>query len=406
MNAIFGIALFLVVLIFVGVAIFFFIKRFQENKDKISNISKEDYVSLKEDLEVELKVKKEKELKELEKGDLSVIKEVIERLFKSSKLTSFVKSKNFILYDKSKVSITITLSDQEDIIDSEKQITLKNGDLYTQKKHYLAIKKEYSEKTFICAYKTIEEIYNSIPTIFRIYLNIKLSKKDDETETEVYVLSLDLTRDDYNSVKDQKLDFTQKIDTFKNKYNFDIRLYELFEIEPLEMDAKIFSLEKSMNTKVSQNTTFIGSSTVDSNIEEKVIDSNTKISDVKNFSLMMNNNILLNKNESGNLEKEEIAGFLNKKDLNLVKSDVLQNEIIEIIAVNKDNKEILINYSKNTNIIREEELKEMFFKAIKKNISIYMFLSKGSFSLSAVNYADVNNIEIFDTEKINKILSK
>ncbi|MEK7433417.1 MAG: hypothetical protein AABZ74_09820 [Cyanobacteriota bacterium] len=406
MNVIFGVLLFLGVTGFIGVSIFLFIKRLNENKDKISNISKQDYVSLKEDLEVELKIKKEKELKELEKGDLSVIKEVIDRIFKSSKLAGFIKTQNFILYDKSKVSITINLADQEDIIDSEKQITLKNGEVYTQKKHFLAIKKEYSEKTFICAYKAIEEIYNSIPTIFRIYLNIKLSKKDETDEKNIYVLSLDITKDDYNSVKNKKLEHIQKIDTFKNKYNYDLKLYELFEIEPLEMDEKIFSLEKSMNSKVSQSTVFIGSSTIDDNEKEKIVDSNTKISDLKNFSLMMNNNIIVKENNSINLEKDEITLFLNKKDFNLVRSEILENEIVEIVAIDKNNKEILINYSKNSNIIKEEELKEMFFKAIKKNISIYMFLSKGSFSLSAVNYADVNNIEIFDTEKINKILSK
>ena len=50
-----------------------------------------------------------KELKKLESGDVRTINEVIERIFKSSKLAALVKTRNYKLYNPKNISLIINL---------------------------------------------------------------------------------------------------------------------------------------------------------------------------------------------------------------------------------------------------------------------------------------------------------
>jgi hypothetical protein len=75
-------------------------------------------------LEDELRQKKEKELKKLEAGDLNTINEVLERIFKSSKLVALIKNRNYKLYNTKNISITANLSGKDELIDSKKEIVL------------------------------------------------------------------------------------------------------------------------------------------------------------------------------------------------------------------------------------------------------------------------------------------
>ncbi|MFN8673235.1 MAG: hypothetical protein U0457_14285 [Candidatus Sericytochromatia bacterium] len=387
MNII-GVFIFAIVIGFIALSFYLLIKRFKQHKSSLENINKIESFTLKEELEQQLKQKKEDELKKLETGNIDVIKEVIDRIFKSSKLAGFIKEQSYILYDKSKISVNINLTDKEDIVDSKKQITLKNGELYTQNKHYLSINKEYSEKAFICAYKVLEELFTNIPTIFKVYLNIKITNQEDNQD--ITVVSLEGTLDDYKSIKNKNLDFLHKLDAFKAKYNYDQKLYQLFEIEPLES-----SFAKINVVNINNNTTELLATS--SNIND------IKISDIKNASIMLTHSNLEELNKNVSVDKIDL--FLDKLGLNVIHKTILENNLLEIKAIDKTNNEILINYSKEQNIIKEDSLKELFFKAIKSNITKYMFLSEGSFSLDAVNYSNVNNIEIYDSEKIAKILA-
>lgn len=404
MNNIIGIMLIGSVLLFVGIAFFFFLKRFTENKDKIKKISQDNVIKLSDNLDEELKKKKDEETLKLEEGNTDTIREVVERVLKSSKIVGFIKDQTYNLHDKTKISFLINMSGKDDMVEAKKHIILKNGEILTQNKHYLVIKKEYSEKVFLCAYKIIEEMYNIIPTVFRIWVNIHISDENDENKS-VCVLSVEATRDDYKSVKNRNISVIQKIDTFNAKYNYDTKNYDLFEIDPIATPKNVLSLEKTMATKATTSTSFFGNGLIDSDGNKSEIDNNTKIETIKNASIQMTQqdlgNILLKHEEN----TSDIDKILNKYEFNLVKKEELNPNIFEIIACDKNNTNVLINYSKIENIVKEDKLKELFFKAIKQNITKYIYISTGSFSLDAVNYANVNGIEILDGEKLNKILS-
>lgn len=418
MNNLIGIILVGSVILFIGVAFFFFLKRFTENKDKLKKISQDNVIKISDHLDEELKKKKDEETKKLEDGNLDTIREVIERTLKSSKIVGFIKDQKYNLNDNSKISFLINLSEKDDMVQAQKEITLKNGEILTQNKHYLVIKKEYADKVFLCAYKIIEEVYNTIPTMFRIWVNIH-TRDENEEDKNICVLSLEATRDDYKSVKNKNIPVIQKIDSFNAKYKYDAKNYDLFEIEPLEMPKNIFSLEKTMATKVTSNTSFFGNTVIESNKNRSAlpntlaseasstpkIDTTTKIESIKNSFVKMTQqdlgNIITNQDEN----ISDIDKILNKYEFNLIKKEELNTNIFEITACDTNNTNVLINYSKIENIVKEDKLKELFFKAIKQNINKYIYISAGSFSLDAVNYASVNGIEILDSEKLNKILS-
>lgn len=404
MNNLIGIILIGSVVLFIGVAFFFFLKRFTENKDKLKKISQDNVIRISDNLDEELKKKKDEENKKLEDGNLDTIREVVERTLKSSKIVGFIKDQKYNLHDNTKISFLINLSEKDDMVQAQKEITLKNGEILTQNKHYLVIKKEYSDKVFLCAYKIIEEIYNNMPTMFRIWINIHI-RDENEEDKSICVLSLEVTRDDYKSVKNKNIPVMQKIDSFNAKYKYDAKNYDLFEIEPLEVPKNVLSLEKTMATKVSPNTAFFGNTIIDADGNQSKIDNTTKIENIKNSSLNMTQQDLGNIISKHTENISDIDKILNKYEFSLLKKEEIATNIVEIVACDKNNANILINYSKIENIVKEDKLKELFFKAIKQNINKYIYISYGSFSLDAVNYASVNGIEILDGEKLNKILS-
>ncbi|MBC7473142.1 MAG: hypothetical protein H7263_02535, partial [Candidatus Sericytochromatia bacterium] len=202
-----------------------------DNKDMLKNISKENSHKLQKDLEDELKIKKEDEQKKLDLGDRTTTLEVIERLFKSSKLTGWIKSKNYQLYNQKNLSIIINMSGKDDLINSKKDVILKNGEIYTQNKHYLSIKKEYSEKVFMCSYKVVEEFFNTIPSLYKIYISIYTT--EEEKDEQLCVLSMEVNKDQYNSIKDRTSGIIEKVDFFQANYSYDTKTYDFKEIEPV-----------------------------------------------------------------------------------------------------------------------------------------------------------------------------
>lgn len=418
-------------LAFFLISIAFFVKRYLDNKDKISNLNKENTHELQKSLEDELKAKKEKELKKLESGDLNTINEVIERLFKSSKLAALIKTRNYKLYDTKNISIIATLSDKDDLIETKKEIVLKTGEVYTQNKHYVAIKKEYSDKVFMSAYKITEEVFNSIPTIYKIYMTLNLPEENDK---QICVLSFEVNRDQYRASQSLNRDFKGKIDSFNAIYDYDLKNYHFNEVQPINTNINGMSLEKTMSIKASTDTTFYGGTIInqgealnlknESHINNSTISSETKISNLGSSSIMFDKSQLglSNLDNKDKVFKSETSDNslnnipqLSDFDASVVKlfklyglvninEENINNDFKIIKALRSSDKtNFLVGVNNENKIIKEEELKSLFFKAIKDNIEKSIFITSGSFALDAVTYANVNNIEIFDQEKINKL---
>lgn len=411
------------VLAFFLVSLAFFIKRYIDNKDKLNKINdKASTIALQKSLEDELRAKKEEETKKLEAGNIATINEVIERLFRSSKLGGWVKSKTYNLYNPKTLSLVVNLSGKDELVNSKKEIVLKSGEIYTQNKHYIAVKKEYSEKVFVSALKIIEELFNSLPTLYNIYLSIYLT--EEESDKQLCVLSLEANRDQFRTLKESS-NPVEKIETFSPIYNYDSKNYEFKEIEPIKTPSGEISLEKTMSMKASTNTTFLGN-TVISNDSEQIniksdylapdnskISSNTKISD-------LNGSIILDKSQLG-IDKiiypSDETVKSDKTDFDLLVDKFFINSNFKIIREEKVNdlkiikvldsnnqKPYLIAVSQENKIIKEDDLKSLFFKAIKDNIDKSVFITNSSFALDSVTYAGVNSIELYDQEKLNKIV--
>ncbi|MFN8576216.1 MAG: hypothetical protein U0354_05115 [Candidatus Sericytochromatia bacterium] len=412
-------------LAFFLISIAFFVKRYLDNKDKISKINREGSNELQRSLEDELRQKKEKELKKLESGDLNTINEVLERIFKSSKLVALIKNRNYKLYNIKNISITVNLSGKDELIDSKKEIVLKTGEVYTQNKHYMAIKKEYSEKVFLSAYRIIEEVFNSVPTIFKVYISLYLT--EEESDKQTCVLSFEVNRDQYKITQSDNKSFKDKIDTFSPVYDYDIKNYHFNEIEPVSTPEGEISLEKTMATKASTNTTFYGGSIINdgesinlkkdvSSIDNSKIDSNTKISSLNNSSIMLykaqlgldkiinesENNSSIDNNDLS-FDSSILKLFKNYGLVN-INEEIIDNDFRIIKALkSSENKYYLVGVNTEKKVIKEDDLKSLFFKAIKDTIDRIIFITNSSFALDAVTYANVNSIEIFDEEKMNKI---
>lgn len=408
------------VLAFFLVSLAFFIKRYIDNKDKINKINdKASTLALQKSLEDELRVKKEEETKKLEAGNISTINEVIERLFRSSKLGGWVKSKTYNLYNPKTLSLIVNLSGKDELVNSKKEIVLKSGEIYTQNKHYIAVKKEYSEKVFVSALKIIEELFNSLPTLYNMYLSIYLT--EEESDKQFCVLSLQANRDQFRALKESN-NPVEKIETFSPIYNYDSKNYEFKEIEPIKTPSGEISLEKTMSMKASTNTTFLGN-TVISNDSEPIniksdyltpdnskISSDTKISD-------LNGSIILDKSQLGIDRIIYPSDDTNKTAFDLLVDKFFINSNFKIISEETINnlklikvlhsdiqKPYLIAVSQENKIIKEDDLKSLFFKAIKDNIDKSVFITNSSFALDSVTYASVNGIELYDQEKLNKIV--
>ncbi len=388
-----------------------------DNKDMLKSISKENTHKLQKDLEDELKIKKEDEQKKLDLGDRNTTLEVIERLFKSSKLTGWIKSKNYQLYNQKNLYIIINMSGKDDLISSKKDVVLKNGEIYIQNKHYLAIKKEYSEKVFMCAFKVVEEFFNTIPTLYKIYISIYTT--EEEKDEQICVLSMEANKDQYNAIKDKSTNIIEKVDFFQANYSYDTKTYDFKEIEPVATPVGEASLEKTMATKVNANTSFYGNTVISTNSEsislknDIIQHNNSKIStETKISSLsgsMMLNKSQLNINDFSPAKsdfEQSIEIFFTKSGFKIISEEKIGNNKIIKAKKSLDEKIYLINVLDSNDTVKEENLKTLFFKSIKENIEKTIFISSGAFALDSVNYANVNSIEIFDKEKLNKLVSQ
>jgi hypothetical protein len=414
---IFNILIVLSVLGFLLFSILLFVKRYKENNQKLAKIVNDNSHQLKATLEEEIKKKKDLELQKLKSGDINVINDVIERIFKSSKFVAWVKDKSYNVSNQGKnIYLSLVLYESEEIVSKTKEVILKDGQVYTQNKHELSIRKEYSEKIFNCAYKTIEEIFNNIPTAYKIFIEEYTIVENQYRKLVFTVLA---NRDQYNTVKDKNNLIIEKLDYFKPKYVFDKKNFTFDEIEKEDLPLD-FSFQKTMSLKVDKNTTFYGNS---ANINNQTINlknldndqiinnisSNTKISDLASGSIILDKTIILNqkkvdieKNDNNN--ENSIKGILNKLKYLVLEEEILSNGDRSFKVQDENKNILLINFNDDENkIIKEKNIRYLLAKMISESIEKGIFITYSSFSLDAFEFASKNNIELFDNEKLKKM---
>jgi hypothetical protein len=427
------------VIIFIIISLVVLAKRYKENKEKLDRISSENTLELKKSLEEEVRQKREEELKRLEAGDKATITEVLDRLFKSSRLAGWVKSKTFNLHNSKSISIIVYVSGREELVNTQKEITLKTGEVYKQNKHYLAVKKEYSEKVFQCAYKILEEAFTNIPTLYKIYISEYISITDDEKDNPVCVLSMEANKDQFRSVMDKNSNNPlERISMFNAKYNYDGKNYDFQEVDPVETPAGETSLEKTMATKASANTSFYGSTIVDPasgpiSMKKEAIQpdntnlgSETKIANLSGGSIHLDKSalnleelffpvekppeedfeIVMNKtmNVTDNFDVL-VQTFMTQKEFKIISEEATDNDEVSILAIGPTKETYIINISKSVTNTREENLKALVSKIISKNVMHGIYITNGAFGLDSVQYAAINSIELYDKEKLSKTVN-
>ncbi|MBC7475109.1 MAG: restriction endonuclease, partial [Candidatus Sericytochromatia bacterium] len=174
-----------------------------------------------------------------------------------------------------------------------------------------------------------------------------------------------------------------------------------------------------MATKVNSNTSFYGNTVISTNSEStnlkneitphnnSKIGTETKISSLSGS--MMLNKSQLNINELLPIKSEFdkiVEIFLTKSGFKIISEEKIEHNKIIKAKKSLDEKVYLINVLDSNDIVKEENLKTLFFKSIKENIEKTIFISNGAFALDSVNYANVNSIEIFDKEKLNKLVTQ
>lgn len=337
--------------VFLLVAFGLFIKRFIDNKDKLKKINSTDSELLKNEFETKLLKKKEEEQIRLQSGDVTLLLEIIDRVFKSSKIAGLVKDKDFKLLELSTLFFNIKLHPMEDLVSTTKEITLKNGDVYRQNKHLMTVKKEYAEKVFLSSYKVLEEVFSNIPTIKNISINTYLEESNSEYKC---VLTVTCDRDSFENSK-SKNSYNEKLDLMLTDYKYDFKEHIFEEVSLIEFD-----------------------STIPNKVQSK---ENITLKDVS-FSKLVEQF----------LESKNIKNYLidNSKDN------------LSLFICNEPEKTI-VAISDDSSIIHEEDLKFVYHRLIKDEFEKVIFLSNGSFSLDSVTYASVNKIDIIDKSKLEKM---
>jgi len=429
MKLLFGLLL-LGIFFFIGFSVYILIKRYNRHKGSITLSPSIKETELKLQIEEEIKKKKEELLKKLKVGDKTVLLELLEQIFKSTKLISWVKSKNFSLHRDNSISIIVNLFEKEAIVETEKEIVLKSGQIHKQIKHELVIKKEYSDKVFTLAYRIIDEVFQNIPTLYKIYI----SEYIPQNETSICILSLEANKDQYRVIKEKvnsSSNFMTIINHFNPKFNFDAKNYDFKEIEPINTPSGELSLEKTMSLKASTSTVLYGNTILSSNGEtidiksnentiNSKIDTNTKISDL-NGSMMLDRSILFNDFNDIDREPEKellikggefdllIENFILKSGLKIIKKEFLKSDEVSLVTIGNSpllEDKILIHYSREEGIVKIDNLRILFNKMKNENIEKAIFITNGAFSLDSVAYASERKIKLFDKEKISKSINE
>lgn len=347
-----GTSIIIFIIIFLLVAFGLFIKRLIDNKEKLKKINSTESEALKSELETKLLKKKEEEKVKLQAGDTKLLLEIIDRIFKSSKVIALVKDKDFKLLDLSAIFFNIKVNPIDELVSTTKEITLKNGEVYKQNKHIITVKKEYADKIFLSAYKVLEEVFTNVPTINNISVNTYMEEQDSSYKC---VLTVTCDRDTFEKAKLKNL-YNEKLDIMIVDYKYDFKEHSFEEVNPID-----FSSISSIDIPITLSKT-LGDDSFGSLVEQ-----------------------FLDKNQIKNYMVENI-----KEGLTLFSTSTPEKTIVAV--------------STDSSVITEEELKIIYHKLIKEEFEKAFFLSNGSFSLDSVTYANVNKIEIIDKSKLEKIL--
>lgn len=98
----------------------------------------------------------EKKAKKIKDWDNNTVFEYLNQTLVNNKFSIWVKTREIKIGNEFDIYLNINFTGIDELISPTHEITLKDGKKYTQHKHELAIKKEYSEKVFLCAINLIE----------------------------------------------------------------------------------------------------------------------------------------------------------------------------------------------------------------------------------------------------------
>jgi hypothetical protein len=170
----------------------------------------------------------EKKARKIVEWDNNLILEYINQTLEGNKFIIWVKDKKISFGNGFDIYISLNFSLSDELISPTQEITLKDGKKFTQKKHDLAIKKEYSEKVFICGNNLIEDLFEKIIKLEKIGITIFLPEND------ICVLNILATREQYLKLRDNKVvNIFERLKYFSSNYDFDHKNFIFSEIKPV-----------------------------------------------------------------------------------------------------------------------------------------------------------------------------
>jgi hypothetical protein len=166
----------------------------------------------------------EKKSRKIEEWDSKKILEYLNQLLDGQKFSIWVKSREIKISNDFSIDFIINFMEMTEFISPTQEITLKNGKKYTQNKHELAMKKEYSEKVFLCPNNLIEELFEKIIKLQQVNIKIYFSGNYP-------VLEVKANREQFMLLKNSKTEnILDRLKFFNLYYDFDSKNFEFKNI--------------------------------------------------------------------------------------------------------------------------------------------------------------------------------
>jgi hypothetical protein len=166
----------------------------------------------------------EKKARKIEDWDSNRILEYLNQLLDGHKFSIWIKSREINISNDFSIDLIINFMEMNELISPVQEITLKDGKKYTQNKHELAMKKEYSEKVFLCPNNLIEELFEKILELQQI--SIKIYFPDNKC-----ILKVKANREQFLLLKNSKTEYIlDRLKFFNLNNDFDSKNFEFKEI--------------------------------------------------------------------------------------------------------------------------------------------------------------------------------
>jgi hypothetical protein len=166
----------------------------------------------------------EKKARKIEEWDNHKILAYLNQTLDSNRFSVWLKSREITIGNEPEIYLRLNFMEMNELISPTQEITLKDGKKYTQNKHELAIKKEYSEKVFLCANNLIEDLFEKIIKLTSLRIRIYFPENR-------CILEMQATREQFFSLKNSKTEnILERLRFFNLIYDFDNKNFEFKEI--------------------------------------------------------------------------------------------------------------------------------------------------------------------------------